>query len=221
LISFKSKIYRLTEKERAVLYATYKELDRHPNKHTPSTKISRWLIGKTRGGVEGVLNAFVAQGLLQKKPTHGGMTYAPTSEGADLAEYLYPYLSVGIPVEAQKIADDMDIDPSFVKEIFNIPSSINLPVFSYQFESDNIKKNQRIISLLSLYYNNIQNNKQTFSRSQLEKILESCNISAENFDKAFRRRPWRNYVEISGRTYRILPAGLYKAKKMIKQLLKL
>lgn len=116
MISFKSKIYRLTEKEKAVLYAAYKELDRHPKKHVPPPKISRWLIGKSRGGVDGVLNTLATQGLLQKKPTRGGMTYAPTSEGADLAEYLYPYLIIEVPVEAQRIADDMDIDPSFVKE---------------------------------------------------------------------------------------------------------
>lgn len=221
MISFISKNYRLTQVEIAVLFAAYKELDRRPNMHVKKNKITRNLITRARGGIEIALDSLVRQRLIQKKPTGGGMTYSPTHEGADLAEFLYPKLFLEVPIKVQKIADDMDIDPSFVKEIFNMDSSSDLPTFSYQFEEDKIKKNQRIIGLLSLYYGNIQKNNPSLSRTELEAIFLGCNISMEGFDKRFRRKPWRDYLEISGENYSILSTGMYKARKIIKDLLKL
>ena len=75
---------RLTNKEKAVLYAAYRILDARYHQHIP--------LGKAQYKIKKPLKSLVAMGLLQGHPTGGEMTYSPTTEGIQLAREYFPEL---------------------------------------------------------------------------------------------------------------------------------
>lgn len=83
---------RLTEKQKAVLFAAYSILDQRMNMHVSKQKIQNKMKGRAQFKIKKPLNELVAKGLLREGPTKGGMTYYPTSEGVDVARELFPLL---------------------------------------------------------------------------------------------------------------------------------
>ena len=83
---------RLSQKEKAVLYAAYKILDSRFDLHVSIERIRQRMIGKAQFKLKKPLNSLVAKSLLQKHPTGGGMTFSPTREGISRARNFFPEL---------------------------------------------------------------------------------------------------------------------------------
>lgn len=83
---------RLSQKEKAVLYAAYRILDSRYHQHVPRGHIRQKMIGKASYKIRKPLSALVAYGLLQGHPTRGDMTFSPTAAGIQLARELFPKL---------------------------------------------------------------------------------------------------------------------------------
>jgi hypothetical protein len=60
---------RLTQKERAVLYAAYRILDARYDQYVPLEKIRQKMVGRAQYKIKKPLKSLVAMGLLQGNPT--------------------------------------------------------------------------------------------------------------------------------------------------------
>jgi hypothetical protein len=83
---------RLTQKEKAVLYAAYSILDSRLNMHISREAIRGKLRGKAQWKIKKTLKSIVSKGLLQEHPTSRGVHYTPTSEGIKLMRKEFPDL---------------------------------------------------------------------------------------------------------------------------------
>ena len=84
---------RLSQKEKAVLYAAYKILDSRYDLHISIELIRRNLKrGKPQFKLKKPIHSLIAKRLLQQHPTAGGRTYSPTADGIALAREFFPQL---------------------------------------------------------------------------------------------------------------------------------
>lgn len=83
---------RLTQKEKAVLYAAYSILDSRLNMHVSRENIRSKLKGKAQWKIKKPLQSIVSKGLLQKHPTSRGVHYKATPTGIRLMRSKFPQL---------------------------------------------------------------------------------------------------------------------------------
>lgn len=123
------------------------------------------------------------------------------------------------PEKIVKLANDLRMDPEVINLIFDFGAETQVPPILIPINKDVRTEQQRIGVIVTLYLNSILNDNDKMSSHSLTPILLKSNIDPSASSKAFRGDSSK-FVKIDGKSYRITPQGILKAKKYIKELSK-
>lgn len=115
------------------------------------------------------------------------------------------------------LAQELRIDPKLIQLIFDFGAETQLPPLLIDIEGESRAEKQRTAISIILFVSHVLLNKNKISSHSLTPILIKSNIDPSESSKAFKGE-YSKYVKIEGKSYRITPQGLLKAKKLIEEL---
>lgn len=118
-----------------------------------------------------------------------------------------------------KLANDLKMDPEVVNLIFDFGAETQVPPILIPINKDVRTEQQRVGIIITLYLNSILNDNDKMTSHSLTPILLKSNIDPSASSKAFKGDSSK-FVKIDGKSYRITPQGIIKAKKYIQELSK-